>query len=91
GGTLLRSTITGAPSARARSLGAKLATNGTADASAPAPPTADARGHPLMVHPRVLVTPHIGFNSREALSRIAQTTVDNIAGFLAGRPVNRVG
>lgn len=50
-----------------------------------------ARGHPLMVHPRVLVTPHIGFNSREALSRIAQTTVDNIAGFLAGRPVNRVG
>jgi D-lactate dehydrogenase len=46
--------------------------------------------HPLMVHPRILVTPHIGFNSREALLRIASTTVGNIAAFLEGHPRNRV-
>lgn len=49
-----------------------------------------AREHPLMVHPRILVTPHIGFNSREAVLRIARTTVGNIEAFLRGHPQNRV-
>lgn len=45
----------------------------------------------LMHHPRVLVTAHIGFYSREALKRILDTTVDNIRGFLSGAPQNVVG
>jgi len=45
----------------------------------------------LMHHPRVLVTAHIGFYSREALKRILDTTVDNIRGFLSGAPRNVVG
>lgn len=44
----------------------------------------------LMHHPKVLVTPHIAFYSREALQRILRTTVENIAGFLADAPRNAV-
>lgn len=44
----------------------------------------------LMHHPRVLVTPHMAFYSREALQRIILTTVQNIAAFQAGQPHNLV-
>lgn len=44
----------------------------------------------LMHHPRVIVTPHIGFYSHEALERILLTTVQNISAFLAGCPQNAV-
>jgi D-lactate dehydrogenase len=44
----------------------------------------------LMHHPRVLVTPHMAFYSREALQRIILTTVENIARFQSGRPCNIV-
>ena len=44
----------------------------------------------LMHHPRVIVTPHIGFYSGEALERILFTTVQNIRAFLAGHPHNVV-
>lgn len=44
----------------------------------------------LMHHPRVLVTPHIAFYSREALQRIILTTVQNIAAFQAGQPQNMI-
>lgn len=44
----------------------------------------------LIHHPRVLVTPHMAFYSQEALQRILTTTVENIAGFAAGSPVNVV-
>ena len=46
--------------------------------------------HVLLSHPRVLVTPHIGFNSREAVRRILDSTVANIAGWLRGSAQNRV-
>lgn len=42
----------------------------------------------LMHHPRVLVTPHIGFYSREALQRILLTTAENITSFEGGKPQN---
>jgi D-lactate dehydrogenase len=45
----------------------------------------------LLGHPNVLVTPHIAFNSFEALARINRTTVDNIKAFLSGKPRNLVG
>ncbi|MHB8994934.1 MAG: NAD(P)-dependent oxidoreductase [Armatimonadota bacterium] len=44
----------------------------------------------LMHHPRVLVTPHMAFYSREALQRIILTTVQNIAASQAGQPHNLV-
>jgi len=45
----------------------------------------------LLAHPHVIVTPHIAFNSFEAIARINRATVDNINGFLAGKPRNLVG
>jgi D-lactate dehydrogenase len=44
----------------------------------------------LIGHPNVIATPHIAFNSYEALARINRTTVDNINAFLAGAPQNVV-
>ena len=38
----------------------------------------------------VILTPHNAFNSYEAVERIAETTVENIACFLAGEPRNVV-
>jgi D-lactate dehydrogenase len=46
--------------------------------------------HMLINHPKVLITPHNAFNSREALGRIVETTAANIGAFLDGRPVNLV-
>jgi D-lactate dehydrogenase len=38
----------------------------------------------------VVVTPHIGFDSAEAVQRIVDVTAHNVAAFLAGRPENLV-
>jgi len=46
--------------------------------------------HILMKMPNVLITPHTAFNSQEAVERILETTLQNIEGFLAGKPVNIV-
>lgn len=46
--------------------------------------------HQLMRNPRVIVTPHNAFNSREALTNILQTTYLNIDGMLTGDPVNLI-
>lgn len=47
-------------------------------------------GHILLSHPRVLMTPHNAFNSKEALERILKTTIANIKSFYAGQPANIV-
>jgi D-lactate dehydrogenase len=45
----------------------------------------------VLVHLRnVIVTPHSAFNTREAVMRILQTTVENIRAFAAGEPINLV-
>lgn len=44
--------------------------------------------HMLLNNPKVIITPHNAFNSREALERILNTTSENILGFLAGTPKN---
>lgn len=46
--------------------------------------------HYLIDHPRVIVTPHLAFNTIEALKRILDTTIDNIQKFSAGSPTNIV-
>lgn len=44
----------------------------------------------LIDHPNTIVTPHNAFNSTEALERIIDTTVENIAAFLSGKAQNVV-
>ena len=44
----------------------------------------------LIGRPDVIFTPHVAFNSVEAVERINQMTVENIAAFAAGLPVNVV-
>jgi D-lactate dehydrogenase len=44
----------------------------------------------LMSHPRVVVTPHMAFYTREAVQRIREVTVKSITSFLAGSPTNVV-
>ncbi|MBI2573914.1 MAG: hydroxyacid dehydrogenase [Candidatus Wildermuthbacteria bacterium] len=46
--------------------------------------------HILIDMPNVIITPHNAFNTTEALQRILDTTAENIAGFLAGNPINVV-
>ncbi len=44
----------------------------------------------LMLHQRVVVTPHMAFYTAEALERIREVTVENITRFLSGSPTNVV-
>lgn len=44
----------------------------------------------LLHRENVVITPHIGFYSNEALFRIMETTQDNIMGFLEGKALNVV-
>lgn len=44
----------------------------------------------LLDKPNVIITPHVAFYSREAMMRIAGTTVDNIKGFINQNPINLV-
>ena len=48
------------------------------------------RNHMLIARNDVVITPHIAFNSREAVERILETTVENIDGFIAKKPTNLV-
>jgi D-lactate dehydrogenase len=46
----------------------------------------------LLTFPNVLVTGHQAFLTEEALSGIAETTLQNIADALSGKPLtNRIG
>jgi len=38
-----------------------------------------------------VVTPHSAFNTREAVQRILDTTIDDLQAFAEGKPQNRVG
>ena len=49
------------------------------------------RAHRLQRRPDVVITPHIGFNSEEALRRILDTTAENVRAFLDEEPRNLVG
>jgi len=51
-----------------------------------------AAGNPLLKArlPHLIVTPHIGWASRQAMERLAQQLVDNIAAYVAGREEHRL-
>lgn len=49
-----------------------------------------ALNHILANHPKVVITPHNAFNTKEALERILETTILNIKKFLAGQAANLV-
>ncbi|MGI6510694.1 MAG: NAD(P)-dependent oxidoreductase [Erysipelotrichaceae bacterium] len=46
--------------------------------------------HPLLNCKNCLTTPHIGFNSLEALEKRAIIVKDNLSGYLNGKPINLV-
>lgn len=46
--------------------------------------------HILMDQKNVIITPHNAFNSKEALERILETTVENIESFIKNKPINSV-
>jgi glycerate dehydrogenase len=47
-------------------------------------------GHPLVHHPKCIVTPHNAWISFEARSRLLKETIENIRNFIKGHPVNSV-
>lgn len=46
--------------------------------------------HKLLDMPNVIVTPHVAFDTVEAINRILQTTVDNIKSYIQGNVINQV-
>lgn len=46
--------------------------------------------HVLVNHPRVIITPHNAFNTKEALERITKTAISNVKSYLNNTPVNLV-
>ena len=46
--------------------------------------------HALLGFPNVLVTPHVAYDTREAVTRIVETTVANIQAYARGAPQNVV-
>mgnify|MGYP001601535265 CR=1 FL=1 len=46
--------------------------------------------HYLINHPNVLITPHMAFNTKEAIGRIIDTTIENINSFANGEIKNEV-
>ncbi|MDD4931141.1 MAG: hydroxyacid dehydrogenase [Candidatus Colwellbacteria bacterium] len=48
------------------------------------------QNHLLIDMPNVIITPHNAFNTREALQRILDTTIENIEGFASGSVKNLI-
>jgi len=44
--------------------------------------------HILINQSNVIITPHNAFNSKEALQRILDTTIENIKAFAENKPIN---
>lgn len=48
-------------------------------------------GDALLARSNVVFTPHVAFNSMEAIERLETVTVENIKAFAAGQPIHLVG
>ncbi|OGD68442.1 hypothetical protein A3E89_00345 [Candidatus Campbellbacteria bacterium RIFCSPHIGHO2_12_FULL_35_10] len=44
----------------------------------------------LIDHPQVIITPHIAFDTQEAINRIFNTSIENLKAFGKGNPINLV-
>jgi len=53
----------------------------------PEPPASDS---PLLIHPRVIVSPHVAWGAEDAVERLLDLSIANVEAFVAGRPVNVV-
>lgn len=51
------------------------------------PPPPD---HPLLHHPRLLVSPHVAWGTEDAVRRLVDLSIENVEAFLAGKPINLV-
>jgi glycerate dehydrogenase len=49
-----------------------------------------AANNPLLQAPNITITPHIAWAARAARRRLMQITAENVAAFLAGKPINLV-
>ncbi|HRU83755.1 MAG: D-2-hydroxyacid dehydrogenase [Christensenellales bacterium] len=47
-------------------------------------------GNPLLSAKNIVITPHIGWASKEARQRLIDVSVNNLKAFLSGQPINRV-
>jgi len=45
-------------------------------------------GHPFLTAPRLLLTPHVAFNTPEASAELVRLTLDNLLAYAAGTPRN---
>lgn len=59
-----------------------------ADVMTTEPPCAD---NPLLSAPNTYITPHVAWATEEARQRLMQIATDNIAAFLEGKELNRIG
>ncbi len=57
------------------------------DVFSPEPPPPD---HPLLRHPRLLVSPHVAWGTEDAVQRLLGLSIENVEAFLAGRPIHLV-
>ena len=46
--------------------------------------------NPLLSAPNCLITPHMAWTTLAARERLMRTTAENVAAFLAGKPINVV-
>jgi glycerate dehydrogenase len=49
-----------------------------------------APGNPLLGARNMVLTPHIAWATLEARRRLMRATADNVAAFIAGKPINVV-
>lgn len=76
--------------ALAKALKTKQISGAGIDVTVPEPPAADSILMQLLGLPNFILTPHIGWASQEAIQTLANQLVENINGFISGKPRNLV-
>lgn len=76
--------------ALAAALDAREIAGAGIDVAAPEPPPADSPIMRLATRANVIVTPHVGWASREAVQGLADQLVDNVEAWARGEPRNRL-